>query len=75
MVEQFSLGSKFPTIIVPDDAMDSSTSMTPSDRPLLRRVSHSDTRLHIPHFLNCQDKGLYLPSIFSCTISTFIVPV
>jgi len=61
-MDQSALGGKYPIIHTPD--LDISSESTGRQQPFLR--SHSDTRLHIPHFLCVTDPGFHthLPSLF-----------
>lgn len=66
-MEQPTLSCKYPVIHTPDTSsaassasvMAASNSASTFRPPLLRRVSHSDPHLEIPHFLSVQDKGFH----------------
>ncbi|KAI6188570.1 hypothetical protein M3Y98_00368800 [Aphelenchoides besseyi] len=83
-MDQPTLGCKYPVIHTPDVTTSASaatiaTSNSTSHRPLLlRRVSHSDPHLDIPHFMSVQDKGFHgfhttLSQLFENPTSTFSV--
>lgn len=59
-MDQPTLGCKYPIIYTPDTGMNhsSSTADGSGNRASLR-VSHSDTHLHVPHFLSVENRGLF----------------
>jgi hypothetical protein len=76
-MDQQTLGCKYPIIHAPDlDCSSSMNSANPGNTASMLR-SHSDSRIHIPHFLSVKDKGLFLDSRFflfilsQCFISLF----
>lgn len=59
-MDQQTLGCKYPIILTPDSDC-SSSSMNSSDNrtSTLRRAAHSDSRIHVPHFMSVHDRGTF----------------